>query len=542
MSEKLAINLFGSHARPEKPTGGRAIADDTQRAFHEYLGAQKGSQAAQEQVHQNDVTNAEGARQQRSQQLTKAETKADAVETDEHSPSDENVAGLSDSVAGAARDRARDPRARLHVSFVVGEAQMNGRRMPVLNDSAHTGETAQTKLVKKAADTGIDIVRAIPEQGMPKYVPHSSPSVFEYPELPSGVVQGGTGRLDSDDEDLVADAGGTGAVHVGRLPSSDDGGQEEISSSKAPASRLTVGAAVSALLAEFELGQAQIIPGAGEAAASNGRDNARVVSEGISNASDLRSEVFAKVQPNVGEMPARRLQSEMGAIIDQAKTGSIREKPQVASVAMIGNRSAGVGEQVAFAARMFEAGNSTMNTPVTPAFGDAKRALVADMPVMVPADATGDDALRISVNAAIGNAAPAKARNPVADRLGPVVRAQVVEGIRNSSTRSLQIQLAPVELGRVRITLNPTELGVQVVISAERLETLDLMRKFSADFEKALADIGYQQLDMTFSHQQTADQNSFESTIANLPDEASEEAPLEQIHYSVAENGMDIRI
>lgn len=100
----------------------------------------------------------------------------------------------------------------------------------------------------------------------------------------------------------------------------------------------------------------------------------------------------------------------------------------------------------------------------------------------------------------------------------PSLWSQVIDAAQSSTTRSIQIQLAPVELGRVRITMNATESGVQVAILAERPETLELMRKFAVDFEKELMEIGYQNLDMTFSHQQSADNEALESLQKNEAD------------------------
>ncbi|TVQ00318.1 MAG: flagellar hook-length control protein FliK [Roseinatronobacter sp.] len=139
-----------------------------------------------------------------------------------------------------------------------------------------------------------------------------------------------------------------------------------------------------------------------------------------------------------------------------------------------------------------------------------------------------------------------KTRLPIGQHLAPTIWAQVSGAIAHSTTKSFQIQLAPLELGRVRVTMNATDAGVQVIIFAERPETLELMRKFSADFERDLKDLGYDRLDMNFSHQQTADHQFQKRLHADEPDQQPEPAlPAESLVGPVNVSvwtGMDIRV
>lgn len=139
-----------------------------------------------------------------------------------------------------------------------------------------------------------------------------------------------------------------------------------------------------------------------------------------------------------------------------------------------------------------------------------------------------------------------KTHGALGDRLAPTVWAQVTDGMRNATQRRFQIQLAPAELGKVQISLNTTEAGMQVVITAERAETLDLMRKFAPDFEKSLRDMGYQHLDLSFSRGQNSGRHAQAGGAregASPPvDSLLAPAPLIRMQHGNGGKGMDIRV
>lgn len=80
--------------------------------------------------------------------------------------------------------------------------------------------------------------------------------------------------------------------------------------------------------------------------------------------------------------------------------------------------------------------------------------------------------------------------------------AQLAQALAVATTDSFEIALSPEELGRVRIHLQPTEAGVQVLIQTERPETLELLRKNIALLSRDLADLGFEDLSFQFSQQQ----------------------------------------
>jgi len=151
-----------------------------------------------------------------------------------------------------------------------------------------------------------------------------------------------------------------------------------------------------------------------------------------------------------------------------------------------------------------------------------------------------------SGSAQSGDALFVKTYGPLGDRLAPSVWAQVTDGMRNATQRLFQIQLAPAELGKVQISLNTTEAGMQVLITAERAETLDLMRKFAPDFEKSLRDMGYQHLDLSFSQGQNSGRHAHAGGgrgAASPPvDSLLAPVPLIQMPYGYGGKGMDIRV
>lgn len=62
------------------------------------------------------------------------------------------------------------------------------------------------------------------------------------------------------------------------------------------------------------------------------------------------------------------------------------------------------------------------------------------------------------------------------------------------------LQLAPAELGKVRIAMMMTDNGMQVSIFAERVDTYDLMRRFASNLTDDLRDMGFDSLDLSFAH------------------------------------------
>lgn len=78
------------------------------------------------------------------------------------------------------------------------------------------------------------------------------------------------------------------------------------------------------------------------------------------------------------------------------------------------------------------------------------------------------------------------------------VTGQVADMIRAGSDGALEVTLRPEELGRVSLTLNGDGSSMNVSLTAERAETLDLLKRNISLLERDLADLGYSELAFDF--------------------------------------------
>ena len=95
--------------------------------------------------------------------------------------------------------------------------------------------------------------------------------------------------------------------------------------------------------------------------------------------------------------------------------------------------------------------------------------------------------------------APAQVSQTPRPEVPQQVMRQVTEVLHRLSEGGVEIQLRPEELGRVRLQMVPLDQGMTVVVSAERGETLDLMRRHIDQLARALQDLGYSGTQFSFS-------------------------------------------
>ncbi len=88
-----------------------------------------------------------------------------------------------------------------------------------------------------------------------------------------------------------------------------------------------------------------------------------------------------------------------------------------------------------------------------------------------------------------------------AQSLPAPVAMQITRALQEADQRVVQLQLAPAELGRVRITLSAQDAGLHVLIISERPETLDLLRRNADELFVALSALGYEGLDLSFGRE-----------------------------------------
>lgn len=102
----------------------------------------------------------------------------------------------------------------------------------------------------------------------------------------------------------------------------------------------------------------------------------------------------------------------------------------------------------------------------------------------------------------------------------PVIM-QVVHTITRSNLEGvIEVRLSPEELGRVKLAMSQAEAGITVHITAERPETLDLMRRNIEMLESELRDQGFQNLSFSFD-QDGAENRSEDETTPDRDDTPS---------------------
>ena len=107
---------------------------------------------------------------------------------------------------------------------------------------------------------------------------------------------------------------------------------------------------------------------------------------------------------------------------------------------------------------------------------------------------------------------------PPRAEMARAVAQQMTAAIAQGSDGTIDLRLSPEELGRVRLALSPGDLGVTVSITAERPETLDLVRRHIDLFAQDLRQSGFQNLAFTFG--QDTRRGTPQMPVAPLTDEA----------------------
>lgn len=101
---------------------------------------------------------------------------------------------------------------------------------------------------------------------------------------------------------------------------------------------------------------------------------------------------------------------------------------------------------------------------------------------------------------------------------------QLSQIAQNAALHRREIMLQPEELGRVRLALSASETAVNVSITVERPETLDLMRRYIGQLADEFRALGYQDVSFEFAQQQE------EGTTGQSPSKQQEvdNSPLEE--------------
>lgn len=108
----------------------------------------------------------------------------------------------------------------------------------------------------------------------------------------------------------------------------------------------------------------------------------------------------------------------------------------------------------------------------------------------------------------------------VVDRSAEVGR-QLAASLTDLSGRSVEVTLAPEELGRVTMTVATGDSGLTLTLVAERSETLELMRRNIDQLAQEFRDLGFGTLNFAFSHDGKAQHGAPEPEGADEGDKAA---------------------
>lgn len=78
----------------------------------------------------------------------------------------------------------------------------------------------------------------------------------------------------------------------------------------------------------------------------------------------------------------------------------------------------------------------------------------------------------------------------------------IAQVFQKAPDKPVEIALNPAELGRVRLVMSAHDAGITILVSAERGDTLDLMRRNIDELGRSLADIGFEDVSFAFEQQQ----------------------------------------
>ena len=129
--------------------------------------------------------------------------------------------------------------------------------------------------------------------------------------------------------------------------------------------------------------------------------------------------------------------------------------------------------------------------------------------------------------------------------LPPQIARQLAEAIQQNPNRQVEITLKPQELGAVRLSVQQAEAGIIVTLTAERPETLDLMRRHVDQLGQEFQAMGYANIAFSFAGSDAGTNAHSEDTSASgmAETEDSPATPATHIHLGIGTTGgVDLRI
>lgn len=126
------------------------------------------------------------------------------------------------------------------------------------------------------------------------------------------------------------------------------------------------------------------------------------------------------------------------------------------------------------------------------------------------------------------------------------ILSQVSSAISSTSKENIEIRLDPPELGRIIISMNQSESGLSALVSSEKAEIAELLRRHSELLSRELSKSGFEDATLEFSHRERhPDDSEFVFSQNNYPSDPSEQSEasleIEGILRSIS-GGLDIRL
>jgi hypothetical protein len=137
--------------------------------------------------------------------------------------------------------------------------------------------------------------------------------------------------------------------------------------------------------------------------------------------------------------------------------------------------------------------------------------------------------------------------------LAKSIATQIAQSAAHGANKVVEITLDPVELGKIRMTFQASESGMNVQIVGERPEIVELMRRHTAQLQAEFEGLGYQDLNFVFSqHQQDRDptkQGEDQNLMEETPDQenlvalsARQNLKMSRLNNQSSTNGLDLRL
>lgn len=154
-------------------------------------------------------------------------------------------------------------------------------------------------------------------------------------------------------------------------------------------------------------------------------------------------------------------------------------------------------------------------------------------------------ALGLTTESETENTRPQASTVPRIEALARPVMQQLQQVIlRSGNDGQIEVRLSPEELGRVKLAMSPIEAGVAIHITAERSETLELMRRNIEMLESDLRGQGFENLEFTFGQEQQENPPEGEPLLTDAMEQSEPGIVAEVVSLPRAVHGgrVDIRL